>query len=141
MIRFNLRCELAHEFEAWFRSGEDFENQRGKGLVTCPQCNSHAVEKALMAPSVSTGRKRETVAFANEEKQKQLVKEMQELARKMRENSDYVGTRFAEEARKMHFGEIENRSIYGETSFEEAKNLIDDGIGIVPLPPLPEEQN
>lgn len=141
MIRFNLRCEHAHEFEGWFRSSEDFEAQNQRGLVSCPHCNSQNVEKGLMAPSVSTSRKREAVVLANDEKQKKLVREIQALGRKMRENSDYVGTGFAEEARKMHFGEAENRSIHGEASGDEVKSLLDDGVGIMPLPPLPEEQN
>ena len=141
MIRFSLACEEDHEFEAWFRSNEDFDSQKKRGLVECPSCGSHKVEKALMAPAVSTGRKREKIALAMGEKQKKAIAEMKALSEKIRENADYVGPKFAEEARKIHFGETETRGIYGEATQEEAQGLAEDGIGFMPIPVFPEDQN
>ena len=107
MIRFSLVCEHDHEFEAWFRSNDDFDTQKKRGFVDCPTCGSHKVEKALMAPAVSTGRKREKIALAMGEQQKQAMAQLKALSEKMRENADYVGDKFAEEARKIHFGETD----------------------------------
>ena len=114
MIRFSLTCDKDHEFEGWFRSNEDFDKQRKRGLLDCPACGSHRVEKSMMAPAVSTSRKREKVALAVGEEQRKVMTQLKALAEKMRENADYVGDKFAEEARKIHFGEIDSRGIYGE---------------------------
>lgn len=141
MIRFSLRCEHEHEFDGWFRNGEDFETQRKRGLVSCPACNSNRIEKALMAPSVSTGRQKEKVALAVSEEQRRLMGQVREMAKKLRENADYVGDRFAEEARKIHFGETDPRGIYGEASPQEVKGLLDDGVDFMPLPEFPEDRN
>ncbi len=141
MIRFSLICDATHEFEAWFRSSDDYDTQVKRGLVSCPVCHSQKVGKALMAPAVSTGRKRETMALAADAEQKRIAAAMIELARKMRENADYVGDKFAEEARKIHFGETEQRGIYGEATFEEVNALVDEGVDLLPLPPLPEDRN
>ncbi|MGO4452038.1 DUF1178 family protein [Phyllobacterium sp. TAF24] len=137
MIRFSLHCEQDHEFEGWFRSNDDFDSQSKKLLVTCPVCGSHKVEKALMAPSVTTGRQKEKIAVT----MSKMVNELKEVARKVRENADYVGADFAEEARKIHFGEADQRGIYGEASGDEVKSLLDDGIDIMPLPTFPEDHN
>ncbi|SFI83594.1 hypothetical protein SAMN04515648_1952 [Phyllobacterium sp. CL33Tsu] len=137
MIRFSLHCEHDHEFEGWFRSNDDFDSQVGKGLVACPACGSHSIGKALMAPSVTTGRQKEKIAVA----MSNMVSELKEMTRKVRENADYVGSDFAEEARKIHFGEVEKRGIYGEASQEEVKSLLDDGVDVMPLPVFPEERN
>lgn len=141
MIRFSLRCEHEHEFDGWFRNGEDFETQKKRGLVSCPACNSNRIEKALMAPSVSTGRQKEMVALAVSEEQRRLMGQVREMAKKLRENADYVGDRFAEEARKIHFGETDPRGIYGEASPQEVKGLLDDGVDFMPLPEFPEDRN
>lgn len=141
MIRFSLVCEHAHEFDGWFRNSDDFDTQKKRGFVTCPACNSPKVEKALMAPSVSTGRKREQVALAMGEQQRQMLAQLKEMAKKVRENADYVGDKFAEEARKIHFGETDPRGIYGEASPDEVKGLLDDGVDFMPLPELPEDRN
>lgn len=141
MIRFSLACEKGHDFEGWFRNGEDYETQRKRGLISCPNCNSSKVEKALMAPSVQSSRKKESVALAVSAQQKAAMAQLRELAAKLRENSDYVGDRFAEEARKIHFGEADARSIHGEATPEEAVSLIEDGVEFLPLPNLPDEQN
>lgn len=141
MIRFTLNCDKGHDFEAWFRGNDDFETQQKRGLVECPACGSHKVEKALMAPAVSTGRAREKVALAMNAEQRKMLAQLKELAEKVRENADYVGDKFAEEARKIHFGEVEPRGIYGEATAQEARSLIEDGVEFMPLPSLPEEQN
>ena len=141
MIRFSLICDHDHEFEGWFRSSDDFEKQRKRGLVDCPECGSNKVQKALMAPAVSTGKKQEKVALAMSAEQRRVMAEMKALSDKMRESADYVGGKFAEEARKIHFGETEARGIYGEASLEEAKGLAEDGVPFVPLPVFPDEQN
>ena len=141
MIRFSLICDRDHEFEAWFRSNDDFDRQKKRGFVDCPACGSNRVGKALMAPAVSTGRKREKIALAMNEAQKNAMAEMKVLSEKMRENADYVGDKFAEEARKIHFGETEARGIYGEATLEEAKSLAEDGVGFMPIPVFPEDRN
>jgi hypothetical protein len=141
LIRFSLSCDHDHEFEAWFRSNDDFDRQKKRGLVDCPTCGSTKVQKALMAPAVSTGRKREKIALAMNDMQKKAMAEMKALSEKIRENADYVGDKFAEEARKIHFGETEQRGIYGEATLDEAKSLAEDGVGFMPIPVFPEDRN
>jgi len=141
VIRFSLICEHDHEFEAWFRNNDDFDKQKKRGFVECPSCGSTKVAKALMAPAVSTGRKREKIALAMNEMQKKAMAEMKALSEKIRENADYVGDKFAEEARKIHFGESESRGIYGEATLDEAKSLAEDGVGFMPIPVFPEDRN
>lgn len=141
MIRFSLSCEHSHDFEGWFRSNEEFDSQSKRSLVECPVCGSHKVEKALMAPAVSTGRKREKVALAMNEQQRAAMAQLKALTAKIRENADYVGDKFAEEARKIHFGESDPRGIYGEATTEEAKSLVEDGVAFMPIPVLPDDQN
>jgi len=144
MIRYNLICTAGHDFESWFRDAAAFDKAAAAGAVSCPVCGSPDVVKALMAPSVSTSRKREAAALkVAAPDPRQLV--MREMLKKVREhveaNADYVGDRFAEEARKIHYEEVEPRGIYGEASPEEASALIDEGIEFHPLPILPEEGN
>jgi hypothetical protein len=137
MIRFSLHCDKDHEFEGWFRSNDDFDSQVEKGLVSCPSCNSRNVGKALMAPSVSTSKKKEKIAIA----MSQMAREMKEMVKKVRESADYVGTEFAEQARKIHFGEAEARGIYGEATHEDVEALLEDGVDVMPLPVFPEDRN
>ncbi|WP_457939036.1 DUF1178 family protein [Mesorhizobium sp. 10J20-29] len=141
MIRFSLCCDKDHDFEAWFRSNDDFDTQKKRGFVACPSCGSKKVEKALMAPAVSTGRKREKIALAMGEEQKKAMAQIKALTEKIRENADYVGPKFAEEARKIHFGESEARGIYGEATQEEAEGLAEDGVGFMPIPVFPDDRN
>ena len=141
MIRFSLICDHDHEFEAWFRNNDDFDTQQKRGFVECPQCGSSKVEKALMAPAVSTGRKREKIALAMGEQQRKVLAQLKEMSEKIRENADYVGDRFADEARRIHFGEVEARGIYGEATPEEARELVDDGVEFMPIPVFPEDRN
>ncbi|RVA90745.1 DUF1178 family protein [Mesorhizobium sp. M7A.F.Ca.CA.004.01.1.1] len=141
MIRFALICEHEHEFEGWFRSNDDFDTQKKRGFVDCPTCGSHKVQKALMAPAVSTARKQETIALAMGEAQKQALAQLKAMAEKVRENADYVGDKFAEEARKIHFGESDPRGIYGEATLDEAKSLAEDGVEFTPIPVFPDDRN
>ena len=136
-----MHCDHDHEFEAWFRSNDDFDTQKKRGFVECPACGSQKVEKALMAPAVSTGRKQEKIALAMGEPQKQAMAQLKALSEKMRENADYVGDKFAEEARKIHFGETEARGIYGEATPDEAKGLAEDGVEFMPIPVFPDDRN
>ncbi|RWO39976.1 MAG: DUF1178 family protein [Mesorhizobium sp.] len=141
MIRFALICEHEHEFEGWFRSNDDFDTQKKRGFVDCPTCGSHKVQKALMAPAVSTARKQETIALAMGEAQKQALAQLKAMAEKVRENADYVGDKFAEEARKIHFGESDPRGIYGEATLDEAKSLAEEGVEFMPIPVFPDDRN
>lgn len=155
MIRYTLRCKKGHEFEAWFRSGDDFE--RGVGTA-CPLCGSKKVEKALMAPAVAKSAKagrsetdqiggapektdKVKLAAAPDPRLTAMREALKEIRRHVVENAEHVGDRFAEEARKMHYDEVEPRAIYGEATSEEAKELIEEGIDFQPLPSLPEDQN
>jgi hypothetical protein len=130
MIRYDLRCGNGDEFEAWFGSIADYDKQAAAGLVECPFCGSKHVEKAPMAPAVVTGRAKaaraeRAVAMAMAAKVREHIKD----------NFDYVGPKFADEARKMHAGEAEERAIWGEATPEEARELAEEGIPAAPLPP------
>lgn len=141
MIRFSLICDNAHEFEGWFRSNDDFDKQKKRGFVDCPHCSSTRIEKALMAPAVSTSRKQEKIALAMGEQQRQVMAEMKAFADRVKADADYVGDRFAEEARKIHFGEADQRGIYGEATQDEARALAEDGVEFMPLPVVPDDLN
>lgn len=143
MIRFSLRCDRDHEFEAWFRSSAEYD--RGEGTA-CPVCGSEKVDKVLMTPAL--GRKANTktadkmkVAAAPDPRMKAVREALGEIRRRVTENADNVGDQFAEEARKIHYNEVEPRAIYGEATSEEAKELVEEGIEFQPLPSLPEDQN
>lgn len=142
MIRYALSCENAHAFEGWFASSEDYEQQKQRGLVSCPVCQSLQVEKSLMAPSVATARKKEeTRAFALEAAQRDALNRLKQVVAEIRANADDVGERFAEEARKIHYGEVEARGIIGQASRDDALSLLEEGIEIAPLPLLPDDAN
>jgi hypothetical protein len=151
MIRYALVCERKHEFDVWFNNSADYDRQRKRGLVTCPVCDSKKVEKAIMAPAISRGsRHREEAAepAAAPEPIAMISPQEREFRTKLKElrdylikNADNVGKRFSEEARRMHYGEIEHRSIYGEATPEEARELIEEGIKFHALPMLPDERN
>jgi hypothetical protein len=132
MILFTLRCAHGHEFEGWFRDGDGFESQQKAGEVACPECTDTAVEKAVMAPRL--GRSRESApAMTPAQFRSALV----EMRRQIETNCDYVGTRFAEEARRIHYGEIDARGIYGEASEDESRELTDEGISFGRIPWIP----
>ena len=132
MILFALRCAADHEFEGWFRDGAMFDKQSAGGKITCPQCGNNDVTKAPMAPRVARSRKAEAAPSPT-----QLRTALQELRRHVETNCDYVGERFAEEARRIHYGESDPRGIYGETSAEDAAGLADEGIEVSRIPWLP----
>ena len=137
MIVYNLRCRNAHEFEGWFRDSATFDAQAKSGKVVCPMCNSKKVEKAIMAPAVSGARK----SNLTDSEAKQMRQFMTGLRKYVQDNADYVGPNFAEEARKIHYGEVEHRHIYGEASLEEARELVEEGVDVAPLPPDPDGAN
>jgi len=141
VIHFSLCCDQHHRFDGWFRSNEDFEKQCQTGLVACPVCDSVRVEKALMTPALGRTSKKESAPDLIADGQQALWQQVQEMARQIREQADYVGKDFAEQARKIHFGEVEPRAIYGEAQRAEVVSLLEDGVDIMPLPPLPEKQN
>jgi hypothetical protein len=157
MIRYALVCDQRHEFEAWFKNSADYDRQRKRGLVTCPACGSSKVEKAIMAPALGQSSKAKSAALpagsppaAADAKapvammspqERELRGKLKELREHLIKNADYVGPKFPEEARKMHYREIEHRSIYGEASPQEAKELHEEGIEFHPLPVLPEDRN
>ncbi|MBW8640816.1 DUF1178 family protein [Hoeflea sp. WL0058] len=142
MIKFNLVCDSDHRFEGWFSSNDDFDKQSTAGLVCCPVCNSAKVEKALMAPSVSTAKKKDAaMQLAMNTAQSAAMTQLREAVKKIRDNSEDVGARFPEEARKIHYGEAEERGIIGQATLDDAKALVEEGIGVAPLPDLPEDKN
>jgi hypothetical protein len=165
MIRYTLICDKQHEFESWFANSAAYDKQTKRGLVTCPLCGSAKVEKAIMAPRLARTdteaaaiRAREPAEAAAESpslpapaektpvamispQEQELRKKLKELRDHLTRNSDNVGPKFPEEARKMHYGEIEHRSIYGEASPDEAEALAEEGIPFHPLPILPDERN
>lgn len=142
MINFSLICDSEHEFDGWFSSSDDFDNQLKRGLLTCPICDSAKISKSLMSPSVSTGRQKEKVALANmTATHKEVAEQLKVLRNKMTDGAEDVGRRFPEEARKIHYGETEKRGIYGEANQEEVTSLVEEGVEIVPLPNLPDEAN
>jgi hypothetical protein len=140
MIRYALTCDKGHGFEAWFGSGSDYDVQVEAGGVVCPACGSAEVSKAPMAPAVRRSRAEPAESPARSER-RQTYALLKDLRAHLKANAEHVGPAFPEEARKMHYGEAEARSIYGEASIEEAEALRDEGIPAVPLPPLPEDQN
>ena len=159
MIRYALRCEEDHRFEGWFRDSATFERQSQAGELGCPVCGSTSIDKALMAPAV-TSSAAEPVTLsaeaqparapaatparplhANDPRAQALLEMMRTLRRQVVENAEYVGNRFTEEARRIHDGESEQRGIYGEATLEDAAALREEGIDVMPLPVLPEDRN
>ena len=152
MICYALACEAGHGFESWFRSSDDFDAQAKRGLVACPVCNSVKVQKQVMAPRLArTDRAEvpEAPAIADEaapvalvdDKARALRALIGEFRKQLAANSEDVGSAFAEEARKIHYGESEERSIHGQATAKEAQALAEEGVGFLPLPMLPDERN
>jgi hypothetical protein len=160
MIHYNLRCEKGHAFESWFQSSSAYETQEKRGLVNCAVCGSTEVERAIMAPQIVSKKGRENVRsepaptpvpaaevtapastpllMAQEVELRTKLKELRDHIVK---NADNVGERFPAEARKMHYGDIEHRPIFGEASPDEARALVDEGVEVMPLPVLPDDRN
>ena len=163
MIRYSLQCERGHAFESWFQSSSAYESQEKRKLVNCPICGSARVERAIMAPQIVSqkGRDRTEPAAAAPAagtevavpapaptstpllmaQERELRAKIKELRDHIVKNADNVGERFPNEARKMHYGDIEHRPIYGEASPDEARALIDEGVEVSPLPVLPDDRN
>ena len=149
MIKYALVCDKDHSFESWFPSGDSYETQARRGLIACPVCASIRVSKAIMAPAIVGSQKAERKAAEASAAPVALLDERQqrlrEIARHIRQeiiaNTDDVGTKFPEEARAIHDGEAPARSIRGQATAEEARALIEDGVGVLPLPFLPDEFN
>lgn len=161
MIHYSLVCERKHDFDIWFKNSADYDKQSKRGLVTCPACGSAKVEKALMTPRLGSGTKKgKRIALPDiappqpeasppvpapvamiSPKEQEVRTKLKELRDHLTKNADNVGTKFSEEARKMHYGETEHRSIYGEATAEDAKDLHDEGIDFYPLPVLPDDRN
>ncbi len=140
MILFNLRCAAGHEFEAWFKDGAAYEAQAAAHEIACPICGDENVGKAIMAPRVSAStRKRSGPPRSPAELQRQFLGAMRDLRKHVEETCDYVGPSFAQEARKIHNGETEERSIYGEATTAEAQTLSEDGIRVQRIPWVPRE--
>ncbi len=135
MIVFDLRCGNDHEFESWFANSEAFEKLKKAGEVACPVCGDAKVEKALMAPAVSGTKKKSSEMAAMHAGQ--YISAIRELREKVEQNCDYVGDKFPEEARRIHYGETEKRNIYGEASPDEAKALVDEGVEVQAIPWAP----
>jgi hypothetical protein len=158
MIRYSLRCERGHAFESWFQSSSAYETQEKRKLVNCPVCGSAKVERAIMAPQIVSKKGRDSAVSApaaptptdvtTPTSTPLLMAQERELRTKLRElrdhivkNADNVGERFPNEARKMHYGDIEHRPIYGEASPDEARALVEEGVEVSPLPVLPDDRN
>ena len=157
MIRYTLVCDRRHEFESWFPSSAAYERQEKRKLIECPACGSTKVERAIMAPNIARKDKSTSIAVPAEEaaaapeaptpvamvspQEQAFRKKLKELRDHLTANADNVGKKFPEEARKMHYGEVEHRSIYGEASPQDAKALHEEGIEFHPLPVLPDERN
>lgn len=148
MIVFDLKCSNGHEFEGWFASTEEYDQQIKKKQVICPICNSYKITKGLMAPNIQSKKSdnsksniKEKNNLQNDKKinQKEVLIELRKLQKYIENNSDDVGNRFAEEARKMYYGETDSRAIRGEATSEEAEELNDEGIPFTRIPSLPRE--
>ncbi|MGA8649731.1 MAG: DUF1178 family protein [Xanthobacteraceae bacterium] len=158
MIRYALNCEKGHTFESWFANSAAYDKQVKRSLIACPVCDSTKVEKAIMAPRLGRTEAAEEPRMpapaaapppapppaplaVMSPPERELRKKLKELREHIVKNADYVGPRFPEQARKIHYGEVEHRSIYGEATAEEAKELNEEGIAFHPLPILPDEFN
>jgi hypothetical protein len=167
MIKYSLICDQDHEFESWFPGADAFDTQLKRGFVECPVCQSKQVSKAMMAPAISTSRRKRSLRAAEageamaastppaaapvpappapmallDEKQREMRAMIRDLHQKLTANSTDVGENFSKEARAMHDGDTPQRSIHGKATFAEAKALAEEGIPVLPLPPLPDERN
>ena len=146
MIRYALVCEHAHEFEGWFGSSADFDDQQARGLLSCPVCDSRGVRKQIMAPAVAGTKRRgqndaATQAQAQVQTQAMMMEAMSRVRRHVEENFDDVGDAFAREARAIHEGRSEERGIYGQATPAEVRDLVQDGVPVAPLPPEPPKKS
>ena len=132
MISYSLRCHKGHEFDGWFRDSAAFEQQSERGQLNCPSCNSIRIEKAIMAPAISGTKKNMRSKAADAKQMRQFATGLRKY---IQEHAEYVGPNFAEEARKIHYGETPDRHIYGEATPKQAQELVEEGVDVAPLPP------
>jgi len=140
MIKYTLKCDQGHGFESWFANAEAYDTLRAAGHVSCGLCGSTAVDKAIMAPNVSTARKSDAAPSAPDTPEAtpdQIAAALTKMRAEVEKNATYVGGDFAREARDMHLGDAPDRPIWGEANAREAKALIDDGVPVAPLPFIP----
>jgi len=135
MIKFELKCAADHAFEGWFRDGASYEAQAAAREIACPACGSTDVSKALMAPAITKNRPSPDAAAAAKAA---MLKKLRELRAEVERNAEYVGDRFAEEARRIHYGEIGHKAIYGEASDDEASALAEEGVEFARIPWVPQ---
>ncbi len=136
MIRYALACEHGHAFEGWFGSSSDFDDQQDRGLLECPVCATRAVSKQIMAPAVAGTKKRGGEDQA-EPMRAMMMEAMGRVRAHVEENFDYMGDKFADEARAIHEGRSEERGIYGEATPKQVRALVEDGVPVAPLPMAP----
>ena len=146
MIKYSLICDKEHEFEGWFGSSDEFDQQAKRGFVDCPICGSNKVSKSLMAPKVSGTKKSgddsmSVAQMPTPQMSSQMMEQLRKFKKHVEANAENVGDKFPEEARKIHYGETDARGIYGRASLEEAANLVEEGVGVMPIPDLPEDKN
>jgi hypothetical protein len=151
MIKYQLHCDDGHDFEGWFPSSEAFEKQKKRGFVACAICGTNKVDRAIMAPAVARTDKAPVgvpAEFMNDvssslisDEERELRRRLAELRAEMIKDAKDVGEDFAEEARKIHFGESDMKQIYGRTTLADARELLDEGIGVLPLPPSFDDAN
>ncbi len=140
MIRYALACDRGHAFEAWFGSSDDYDAQAARGLVECPLCGSREVAKQIMAPAVAGTKGKSAIALPPEGMRRMMREAMGKVREHVESNFDYVGDRFAREARDIHEGRSEERGIYGEATPAEVRALKQDGVSVAPLPPAPVDE-
>lgn len=141
MIQYALKCKDGHSFDSWFQSAAAYDALKVSGHLSCAVCGTDQVEKAIMAPRVAAKQQdtAETAPVLHNPKT-DVEKAMEDLRRKVEESSDYVGEKFADEARAMHLGDKPERSIYGEARLDQARDLIEDGVPLMPLPFRPKQK-
>ena len=141
MIHYSLVCDKSHRFDGWFSNAAAYDSQKGRGLVICPICLTTSVDKALMAPAIGRAGSDKVSLSIGHPQHTQLREAMLALRNKVTSEADYVGDKFAEQARKIHFKEVDAHGIYGEATREEVAALVEDGVDFMPLPSIPEEHN
>ncbi|MCW5723040.1 MAG: DUF1178 family protein [Devosia sp.] len=139
MIQYSLQCSNGHGFDAWFKSAAAFDEQKARGIVSCAVCGDSAVEKAPMAPAVARTDHERSAVSADHPDATKLREMLRQYRQKVVNEADYVGDRFAEEARKIHFEEVEARGIYGQATRDEVAGLLEDGVDFLPLPDVAED--
>ena len=142
MIQYTLKCDQGHETQSWFQSAAAYDALAKSGHLSCPVCGTSNVEKALMAPRVQVPAKVEAAETAPvlSQPETEMAQAIEELRQKVESTSDYVGASFVHEARAMHLGEKPERSIYGEARLDQAKELVEDGVPLMPLPFRPKQK-